>query len=172
MAVQNAFKQAGFHPTLVELGEVEIEEEPSVEELRELTEALLELGFEIIDDRKSQLIEQIKNTIVARIHHNDETPKINLSDLLAQKLNYDYNYLSNLFSEVEGLTIEKYVIAQRVEKVKELLMYDQLSLSQIADRLGYSTVAYLSNQFKKQTGLSPSFYKALKENHRKNIEEL
>jgi len=172
MVVQNAFKQAGFHPTLVELGEVEIEEEPSAEELHGFTEELFELGFEIIDNRKSQLIEQIKNTIVTRIHHNEEIPKINLSDLLAQKLNYDYNYLSNLFSEVEGLTIEKYAIAQRVEKVKELLMYDQLSLSQIADRLGYSSVAYLSNQFKKQTGLSPSFYKTLKENHRKNIEEL
>jgi AraC-like DNA-binding protein len=106
------------------------------------------------------------------IHHTDESISITVSNYISQKLNYDYNYLSNIFSEVEGITIEKYLIAQKIEKVKELLMYEELTLSQIADRLGYSSVAYLSNQFKKQTGLTPSFYKSLKQNGRRNIEDL
>ena len=106
------------------------------------------------------------------IHHSDENISVNLSEHISQKLNYDYNYLSNLFSEVEGITIEKYFIAQKIEKVKEMLKYDELTLSEIADRLGYSSVAYLSNQFKKQTGLSPSVYKSLKSNSRRNIEDL
>lgn len=172
MVVRNEFEQAGIIPVSVELGEVELTSEPDENTRNQLSDSLLKLGFEIIDDRKSRLIEQIKNTVVTLIHHSEETPRTNLSDYIAQKLNYDYTYLSNLFSEVEGTTIEKYVIAQRIEKVKELLMYDELTLSQIADQLGYSSVAYLSNQFKKQTGLSPSFYKSLKENQRKNIEEL
>ncbi len=172
MVVRNEFEKVGISPVSVELGEVEIHEEPTEEALTKLNDSLLKLGFEIIDDRKSKLIEQIKNTVVTLIHHSEEAPKINISDFIAQKLNYDYTYLSNLFSEVEGTTIEKYVISQRIEKAKELLMYDELSLSQIADQLGYSSVAYLSNQFKKQTGLSPSFYKSLKENRRRNIEEL
>lgn len=118
------------------------------------------------------MIEKIKNAIVKLIHHSDDNIKTNLSDHIADQLHYDYTYLSNLFSEVEGTTIEKYFIAQRIEKVKELLVYDELSLSEISDRLGYSSVAYLSSQFKKVTGLTPSFYKSLKEHKRKNIEEL
>ncbi|MNK01853.1 Transposon Tn10 TetD protein [compost metagenome] len=172
MVVRNVFGEAGIVPLNIELGEVELKEEPAAAQLEQLSTKLQELGFEIIDDRKSKVIEQIKNAIITLVHHSEEAPKMNLSDILTEKLNYDYTYLSNLFSEVEGLTIEKYLIAQRVEKVKELLRYDQLTLSQIADQLGYSSVAYLSNQFKKQTGLSPSFYKSQKENHRRNIEEL
>lgn len=172
MAVRTVFENLDITPVNIDLGEVELKEEPSTEQLAQLNRQLEELGFEIIDDRKSKVIEQIKNAIITLVHHTEEAPKMNLSDILTEKLNYDYTYLSNLFSEVEGLTIEKYLIAQRVEKVKELLRYDQLTLSQIADQLGYSSVAYLSNQFKKQTGLSPSFYKAQKQNHRRNIEEL
>ena len=172
MVVNDLFSKAGLVPFSVELGEVEIKETPTRLQLESLKKSLEEVGFEIIDDRKSRLIEQIKNAVVTLIHHHEDAPKTNFSDFIAEKVNYDYNYLSNLFSEVEGITIEKYLITHRVEKVKELLMYDELSLAQIADQLRYSSAAYLSNQFKKQTGLSPSFYKSLKENKRRNIEEL
>ena len=173
MLVKAELERAGLNPLTVELGEVEIENEPTHEVLEQLNASLQKLGFEIIDDRKSRIIEKIKNAIVELIHHkSNENMSVNLSEFISQKLNYDYNYLSNLFSEVQGITIEKYFIAQKIEKVKELLKYDELSLSQIADRLGYSSVAYLSNQFKKQTGLTPSFYKTMKTNSRKNIEDL
>ncbi|MEO6719238.1 MAG: AraC family transcriptional regulator [Ferruginibacter sp.] len=172
MVVRGELEKAGLHPLTVELGEVEIKEQPTAAALHQLDQSLQSLGFEIIDDRKSRIIEKIKNSIVELIHHTDENIDVNLSEYISQKLNYDYNYLSNLFSEVEGITIEKYLIAQKIEKVKELLKYDELTLSQIADQLGYSSVAYLSNQFKKQTGLSPSFYKSLKQNSRRNIEDL
>ncbi len=173
MVVKAELEKAGLHPISVELGEVELENEPPPEVLDQLNISLQKLGFEIIDDRKSRIIEKIKNAIVELIHHKSkEDLAVNLSDYIAQKLNYDYNYLSNLFSEVQGITIEKYFISQKIEKVKELLMYDELTISQIADSLGYSSVAYLSNQFKKQTGLTPSFYKSLKPNSRRNIEDL
>lgn len=172
MVVKAELEKAGLHPLTVELGEVEIEEQPDSDTLNQLNTTLSKTGFEIIDDRKSRIIEKIKNAIVEMVHHSGDDLNTNLSSFLSQKLNYDYNYLSNIFSEVEGLTIEKYFIAQKIEKVKELLMYDELTLSQIADRLGYSSVSYLSNQFKKQTGLTPSFYKSLKENSRRNIEDL
>lgn len=172
MAVKATLEEAGLYSLNIELGEVEIKEDLSAEALKKINAALQSLGFEIIDDRKSRLIEKIKNAIVQLIHHQDEGIKINLSEHLSHKLHYDYNHLSNLFSEIEGTTIEKYFIAQRIEKVKELLKYDELSLSEIADRLGYSSVAYLSNQFKKQTGLSPSFYKSKKQHTRKNLEDV
>jgi AraC-like DNA-binding protein len=172
MVVKTELEKVGLHPLSVELGEVEIKGEPNADKLHQLDTSLRNLGFEIIDDRKSRIIEKIKNTIVELIHHNEENLSVNFSEYISQRLNYDYNYLSNLFSEVEGITIEKYFIAQKIEKVKELLKYDELTLSQIADRLGYSSVAYLSNQFKKQTGLSPSFYKSVKQNSRRNIEDL
>ncbi len=172
MVVKAELEKAGLHPLTVELGEVEIKEQLTPDTLHQLDTSLQNLGFEIIENRKSRLIEKIKNNIVKLIHHSNENIDINLSQYISQRLNYDYNYLSNLFSEVKGVTIEKYFIAQKIEKVKELLKYDELTLSQIADRLGYSSVAYLSNQFKKQTGLSPSFYKSLKQNSRRNIEDL
>ena len=172
MLVKAELEKAGLHPLSVELGEVEIKDQPTPATLRQLDTALKTLGFEIIDNRKSRMIEQIKNAIVELVHHAENNLNTNLSQFISQKLNYDYNYLSNIFSEVEGLTIEKYFIAQKIEKIKELLMYDELTLSQIADKLGYSSVAYLSSQFKKETGLSPSFYKSLKQNRRRNIEDL
>ncbi len=172
MVVQSELEKAGIQFLAVDLGEIELSKEPTDPQLEKLDTGLKHHGFELIDDKKSRMIEKIKNNIVKLIHHNNDTIKTNLSDYLADKLNYDYTYLSNLFSEVEGTTIEKYFIAQRIEKVKELLVYDELSLSEISDRLGYSSVAYLSSQFKKVTGLTPSFYKSLKEHKRKNIEEL
>ncbi|MBB5394368.1 helix-turn-helix domain-containing protein [Mucilaginibacter sp. AK015] len=172
MVVKAELEKAGLHPVSVELGEVDLSDEPDKTAVAHLNDNLKLLGFEIIDDRKSRIIAQIKNAIVTLIHHTDEFLNLNLSEYLSTQLNYDYGYLSNLFSEVEGTTIEKYFIAQKIEKVKELMMYDELTLSQIANQLGYSSVAYLSSQFKKQTGLTPTFYRALKENKRRNIEDL
>ncbi|MCY1483767.1 DNA-binding transcriptional regulator AraC [compost metagenome] len=171
-AVQNEFEKIGLTPVSIELGEVETAEEISKKQLEELQNTLKHLGFELIDDKKSRLIEQIKTEIIRLIHYSEEIENTNLSTILSEKLHYEYNYISNLFSEVEGTTIEKYFIAQRIEKVKELLVYDELSLSQIAIHLGYSSTAYLSSQFKKVTGLTPTFYKSLKETKRKNIDEL
>jgi AraC-like DNA-binding protein len=172
MVVKNELIEFGLHPKSIELGEVEIGEDLSHEEKNQLDVLLQSFGFELIDDKKSRLIEKIKNTIVELVHHSNNRLSITFSEYLGEKLHHDYNYLSNLFSEIEGTTIEKYFIAQKIEKVKELLKYDELSLSEIADRLGYSSVAYLSNQFKKQTGLTPTFYKTAKQNKRKNIEDL
>ena len=140
--------------------------------MTDLNTALKGLGFEIMDDRKVQTIEKIKNLIVTLVHHSNNEIITNLSTFISSQLLQDYNYLSNLFSEVEGTTIEKYFIAQKIERVKELLVYNEMTLSEIADQLGYSSVAYLSNQFKKVTGLTPSHFKTLKENKRKNIEEV
>jgi len=172
MVIKDELIKFGVHPTSIELGEVEIKEELNIEKRSELNKTLELFGFELIDDKKSQLIEKIKNTIVDLVHYSDEQLKTNLSEHISQLLHHDYNYLSNLFSEVEGTTIEKYFISQKIEKVKELLKYDELSLSEIADHMGYSSVAYLSNQFKKQTGLTPTFYKSLKQNRRKNLDDL
>lgn len=171
-AVQNEFEKIGVHPIAVELGEVETAEEITQLQLSELENSLKHIGFELIDDKKSRLIEQIKTEIIRLVHHSEEIENSNLSNILSDKLHYEYNYLSNLFSEVEGTTIEKYFISQRIEKVKELLVYDELSLSEIANQLGYSSTAYLSSQFKKVTGLTPTFYKSLKETKRRNIDEL
>ncbi|WP_199560887.1 helix-turn-helix domain-containing protein [Mucilaginibacter hurinus] len=172
MVVKSEIEKAGMLPIHVELGEVEVKGDPSMQSIEKLNSNLLSLGFEIIDDRKSRLIEKIKNAVITLIHHTEGNINVNLSDYIAQQVNYDYTYLSNLFSEVEGTTIEKYLITQKIEKVKELLRYDELSLSQIADKLGYSSVAYLSSQFKKQTGLTPSFFKSQKHTKRLNIEDL
>lgn len=172
LAVEAELKQSGYHPSHIELGEVILNEELSPDQLNQFDTRLKHLGFELIDDRKGRLVEKIKNKIIELVHHTQETPNVNLSGYLAQQLHYEYNYLSNLFSEAEGTTIEKYYISQKIEKVKELLIYDELTLSQIAYRMGYSSVAYLSSQFKKETGLTPSHFKLIKENKRRNIEEL
>ncbi|OYQ37976.1 AraC family transcriptional regulator [Flavobacterium cyanobacteriorum] len=171
-AVKNILETSGLKVAEVSLGEAETESSIPPEKLKEVNNALHKLGFELINDRKSRIIEQIKTEIVNLVHHSGEAPATNLSTWLAEKLHYDYTYLSNLFSEVEGTTIEKYYIAQRIEKVKELLVYDELTLSEIAHTLGYSSTAYLSSQFKKVTGLTPSFYKSVKDNKRRNIDQL
>lgn len=172
IVVSNVFKTAGIATKSVELGEVELGQPPSSIKMAKLSKELTAWGFEIIDDKRVQTIEKIKNLIVSLVHHSQEDNKTNLSVFITAHIFQDYNTLSNLFSEVAGTTIEKYFIAQKIEKVKELLVYNETTLSQIADELGYSSVAYLSNQFKKITGLSPSHFKALKKKKRKNIEDL
>lgn len=172
MAVEKIFSNAGYTLQNIELGEVIIKEDIDTAGIEKLNTSLKQLGFEIIDDRKSRIIEKIKNLIVGLVHHSDKILSINISDYLAQEMNYEYNYLSNLFSEIEGNTIEKYFISQKIERVKELLIYDELTLSEIAFRLGYSSVAYLSTQFKKTTGLTPGYFKAIKAQKRRNIEDL
>lgn len=173
MVVKSIFNKHKLTPLSVDLGEVTLCKIEIKNDFREKINAdLKEVGFELIDDKKSVVIEKIKNTIIELVHHSEDELRINLSTHLSAKLNYDYNYLSNLFSEVESTTIEKYFVSQRVERVKELLVYDELTLSEIADKLNYSSVAYLSGQFKKVTGLTPSYFKSLKEHKRKKIEEL
>ncbi|MGJ1204656.1 helix-turn-helix domain-containing protein [Sphingobacterium lactis] len=172
MVVQNELDKLGLDAKNVKLGEVTLTKEITPTEKEALVKTLEPLGFEVIDDKKGRIIEKIKNIIIDLVHHQDSDVKTNLSDVLSDKLHQDYNYLSNLFSEVEGTTIEKYFIAQKVEKVKELLVYDELSLSEIAMRLNYSSVAYLSNQFKKVTGLTPSYFKQVREDKRKPLDKV
>jgi AraC-like DNA-binding protein len=172
LAVKDVLRKLGLHFVLVELGQVDIMENISPEKRNELKEALLLSGLELMDDKRAMLIEKIKNVIVEMVHYPDELPKTNFSDYLAEKLHYDYTYLANLFSEVTGSTIEHFIIAHKIERVKELLIYDELNLTQISYKLNYSSVAHLSNQFKKVTGLSPSHFKQLKNKKRNPIEEL
>jgi len=154
MVVKEELKKLGLHFIVVDLGEIEIMEELTDGQREELKAALLNSGLELMDDKRAVLIEKIKNVIVEMVHYSDELPKINYSDYISQKLNYDYTYLSNLFSEVKGITIQQFIITHKVEKVKELLLYDELNLTEISYRLQYSSVAHLSNQFKK----SPDFH--------------
>ncbi|MFC3335758.1 helix-turn-helix domain-containing protein [Flavobacterium palustre] len=172
MVVQNEMDKLNLAVKNIKLGEVVFENELSEEQKTTIDKALSPLGFELIDDKKSRIIEKIKNTIIQLVHHQDSGLRNNLSEVLSNELHHDYNYLSNLFSEIEGTTIEKYFISQKIERVKELLVYDQLSLSEIAFQLNYSSVAYLSNQFKKVTGLTPSYFKQIKENKRKPLDQL
>ncbi len=172
MVVQNELDKLELKVNAISLGEVTLDKELSPAEKNQIQAALEPLGFELIDDKKSMLIEKIKTTIIDVVHNHDNETNENLSDVLSREVNQDYNYLSNLFSDVEGTTIEKYFIAQKIEKVKELLVYDELSLSQIAFRLNYSSVGYLSNQFKKVTGLTPSHFKQIKVDKRKPLDEL
>ncbi|NCD69877.1 helix-turn-helix domain-containing protein [Mucilaginibacter agri] len=172
MAVDNLLKSESYHVTDILLGEVEILESPNSEQLAELDKQLHHLGFELIDDRTGRLVEKIKNMIVQLVHYSAKPLQVNLSEYLTRDLPYEYNYLSNLFSEVSGTTIEKFYISQKIEKIKELLIYDELSLNEIAYQMGYSSSAYLSSQFKKATGLTPGYFKAIRSNKRRNIEEL
>jgi YesN/AraC family two-component response regulator len=172
MVVQQVFESLGYPPTRVSLGEVETVKPIVDDDLEKLRKTLVSYGFELIDDTKSRIIEKIKNTIVQSVHHSHDDLKVNYSGYIESHLNRDYAYLSSLFSEVEGTTIEKYIIHQKIERVKELLVYDELTLSEIANKMGYSNVAYLSNQFKKVTGLTPSHFKQVKENKRKPLDEV
>lgn len=172
MVVKNLFEDSGYPPVSIILGEVETREEVPEDKLEILKRRLVDYGFEMIDDGKSRLIEKIKNTIIQLIHYSDENLKVNYSEYIESHLNKDYAYLSSLFSAVEGTTIEKYIIHLKIEKVKELLVYDELTLSEIAYRMGYSSVAYLSSQFKKVTGLTPSHFRQVKEKKRKSLDEV
>lgn len=162
MIVKSELEKMNLHFTVVELGEVIISEDLSSKRLRELKTSLLKYGLELLEDKKSMLIEKIKNIVVEMVHYSEESPLLNFSAYLSEKLNYDYNYLSNLFSEVKGITIEHFIIAHKIERAKELLIYNKLTLTEIAEKLHYTNVAHLSNQFKKVTGLTPTFFKNMK----------
>jgi len=172
LLVKAELKNLGLHFIVVELGEVEIMETLSMPQRDALKAALAVSGLELMDDQKANLIEKIKKVIIEMVHYADELPKIKNSDYISEKLHYDYTYLANLFSEVAGLTIEHYIIAHKIERVKELLMYDELNLTQISYKMNYSSVAHLSNQFKKVTGLSPSHFKQLKDKRRRALEDI
>lgn len=173
MVVSNQLTKLGVQPESVVLGQVTLKDELNEEKLNAIKEMLESYGFELIDDKRRKLIESIKSIIIEAIHYGDnERRTFNFSDLISEKLGKDYNYLSSLFSEVEGTTIEKYIINQKIEKVKELLVYDELSLSEIAYKMGYSSVAHLSNQFKKVTGLTPSYFKKVGMNRRKPLDKI
>jgi AraC-like DNA-binding protein len=172
LAVKEELTKLGLHFIVVDMGEVEIMEKLTREQELALQAGLLLSGLELMDDKKSVLIEKIKNVITEMIHHSDEVPKVNYSDFISSKLNYDYTYLSNLFSEVKGITIQQFIIVHKIERVKELLFYDELNLTEISYKMHYSSVAHLSNQFKKVTGLSPSAYKQLKDKRRLPLEEI
>ena len=171
MVVKTELNKLGLHYIIVDLGEVEIKEDITTGQLEQLKIALLKSGLELMDDKKAILIEKIKNTIVEMVHHSDQIIKINFSDYISEKLNHDYPYLSNLFSEVQGTTIEQFIIAHKIERIKELIIYDELNITEIAWKMNYSSVAHLSNQFKKATGLSPSHFKKMKDKKRSTIEE-
>lgn len=158
--------------TRLELGEVDIAEMLPDNKKEALKMALLRTGFDILDDRKAMIIEKIKNVIIQMIHYNENLPKTNFSEYLSSNLKYDYTYLSNLFSAVKGITIEHYIIINKIERVKELIDYDELTLSEIALKLHYSSVSHLSNQFKKVTGSSPSTFKKLKDKKLNTLESL
>lgn len=172
MAVKEELKKLGLHFIVVDLGEVEIMEDLSGENRERLKIGLLNAGLELMDDKRAVLIERIINVITEMIHYSNEIPKVNYSDYISEKLKYDYTYLSNIFSEVKGITIQQFIIIHKIERAKELLLYDELNLTEISYRLHYSSVAHLSNQFKKITGLSPSQFKQLKSKGRNPIEEI
>lgn len=172
MAVKEELKKLGLHFIVVDLGEVDVMENISMAQRELLKQGLLEAGFELMDDKKSMLIEKIKNVIIEMVHHSDEVIKVNFSIYLSEKLNHDYTYLSNLFSEVQGTTIERFIISHKTERVKELIIYGEHNITEIAWKMGYSSVAHLSSQFKKVTGLSPSHFKNLKDKRRCPIEEI
>lgn len=172
MAVKEDLKKLGLHFIFIDLGEVEIMEELTEDQRAQLRSALMQSGLELMEDKKAVLIEKIKKIIIEMIHHSEEMIKINFSDYLSSKLNQDYTYLSNLFSEVQGTTIEKYIICHKIERIKELLIYGELSITEIAHKMNYSSIAHLSNQFKKVTGLSPSHFNKLKDKRRIPIEKV
>jgi AraC-like DNA-binding protein len=172
MIVKEELAMLGLKYVVVDLGMVEILQDITEEQREELKINLMKSGLELLDDKKSILIERIKNVITELIHYNDELPKVNYSEYISEKLNYDYTYLSNVFSEVKGITIQQFIIIHKIERVKELLLYDELNISEISYKLHYSSVAHLSNQFKKITGLSPSYYKKLKQKRKANLENM
>lgn len=172
MIVKEELKKMGLHYVFVDLGRIQILEDISKEQRKVLKVSLLMNGLELLDDKKNILIEKIKNVIIEMIHYSKEFPTENYSEFISEKLEYDYNYLSNIFSEVKGITIQQFIIVHKIERVKELLLYEELTLTQISQELQYSSVAHLSNQFKKVTGLTPTYYKTLKEKRRKNLEDV
>ena len=172
IAVRDELKKLGLHFIVVDLGVVEIMETISMEKRLLLKQGLLISGLEIMDDKKAILIEKIKNIIIEMIHHSEEVIKVNFSDYLSEKLEHNYTYLANLFSEVQGTTIEQFIISHKIERIKELMIYGELNITEIAWKMNYSSVAHLSSQFKKVTGLSPSHFKQLKDKRRNPLENI
>lgn len=172
LAVKEELKKLGLHFIIVELGEVEIMENISPGQRAALQGGLLVAGLELMDDKRAVLIERIKNVVVEMVHYSDELVKVNFSTFLSKKLNHDYTYLANLFSEVQGTTIEQFVISHKIERIMELIIYGELNISEIAWKMNYSSVAHLSHQFKKSTGLAPSHFRHLKNKKRNPIEDI
>jgi AraC-like DNA-binding protein len=172
MAVKATLKELNLHFMVVDLGEVEIMENINPEQRELIRTSLLHSGLELMDDKKSVLIENVKNIIIEMVHHSDEMIKTNFSDYLSEKLGQNYTYLSNLFSEIQGTTIEKFIIAHKIERIKELIIYGEQNITEIAWNMNYSSTAHLSNQFKKVTGLTPTHFKKLKNNIRIPLEEI
>ena len=172
MVVKDILRKLGYHFILVDLGEVEVMEELSSEQLGELKKSLHHVGFELMDDKKAILIERIKIVIVELVHYAEDLPTMKFSDYLGQKLNHDYTYMANLFSDVQGTTIEQYMIGHKIERIKELIIYGELNITEIAYKMNYSSVSHMSSQFKKVTGLSPSHFKNLKGKKRNPINEI
>lgn len=172
MVVKEELRKLDIHFILVDLGVIEIMEALTNEQKTLLQEGLRASGLELMEDKKAILIEKIKHIIIEMIHYPDSLMKINFSSFLSEKLNQNYAYMANLFSEVQGTTIEHFIIHHKIERIKELIIYDELNLTEIAWKMGYSSLAHLSNQFKKQTGLSPSHFKKLKNKRRSPIEDI
>jgi AraC-like DNA-binding protein len=172
--VRDELEKLGLRYVSLDLGMVEFSEEDKVTEAQreQLRAALMKSGLELLDDKKAFLIERIKGVIIEMIHYDDELPKVKYTEYISEKLQYDYTYLANTFSEVKGITIQQFIITHKIEKVKELLLYGQLNLTEISYKLNYSSVAHLSSQFKKITGLSPSFYKRMQKKRLTNLEDI
>jgi AraC-like DNA-binding protein len=172
LAVKEELRKLGLHFIVVDLGEVEVMEDITPEQREALKAGLLISGLELMDDKKAVLIEKIKNAVIEVVHHSDDAMKVNFSYFLSERLNHDYTYLANLFSEVQGITIGQFMILHKVERIKELIIYDELNITEIASQMNYSSVAHLCHQFKKSTGLTPSHFKQLKVKRRNPIEEI
>jgi AraC-like DNA-binding protein len=172
LKVKDELNKLGIEFNSIDLGMVELSDDITDEQHARLKENLNNSGLELLEDKKTILVESVKNVITRMIHESDELPKVNFSDYLSEELDYDYTYLSNIFTEVKGITIQQYIINNKVERVKELLLYDELNITEISYMLHYSSVAHLSNQFKKVTGLSPSYFKQLKLKRKENLENL
>ncbi|MEX0780842.1 MAG: AraC family transcriptional regulator, partial [Balneolales bacterium] len=172
MMVKEELKKLGLHYVIVDLGTVEILEDITQEQSDKLRANLLKSGLELLDDKRQILVDKIKTAVIEMIHHSDEIPHVNYSDYISKKIGKDYNYLSDIFSEVNGITIQQFIISHKIEKAKELILYDEMNITEISRKLDYSSVSHLSNQFKKVTGLTPSFFKRLKNKRRGNLENL
>lgn len=172
IVVEQELQKIGLHCVQVNLGTIEIKEDINEALKQDLQNNLKRYGLELLDDKRNVLIEKIKAVIIEMVHYSDDLPKVNYSDYISEKLGYDYTYLANTFSEVKGTTIQQYIINHKIERVKELLLYENLSLTEISYQLHYSSVAHLSSQFKKITGLTPSYFKTMKKNKLKNLEDL
>ncbi len=170
--VKLELEKLDLHYMSIELGMIEIKENITNKLKQKLKSNLAMSGLELLDDQKSILVDKIKNVIIEMMHYSDELPKVNYSEFISERLDYDYTYLSNLFSEVKGITIQHFIINHKIERAKELILYDELNLTEIAYRLHYSSVVHLSSQFKKVTGQSPSFYKKIGAKRKGNLENL